>query len=83
MEKRLDEEQYRCSIYINEATQIPLAKAFGKVFIQSRLEFFQNEFGGLLEQHKDEDLARMYKVRDFIKSKFEYIDKKRMEIQYC
>ena len=77
MEKRLDEEQNRCGNYINEATQIPLAKALEKVLIQSRLELFQNEFGGLLEQHKDEDLARMYKVRDFIKSKLEYFDKEK------
>ncbi|PAV60854.1 hypothetical protein WR25_02273 isoform I [Diploscapter pachys] len=62
VEKRLDEEQNRCGNYINEATQIPLAKALEKVLIQSRLELFQNEFGGLLEQHKDEDLARMYKL---------------------
>ncbi|PAV59747.1 hypothetical protein WR25_20918 [Diploscapter pachys] len=61
VEKRLDEEQNRCGNYINKATQIPLAKALEKVFIQSRLELFQNELGGLLGQHKDEDLARMYK----------------------
>lgn len=47
---------------MNGVTQTPLAKTLEKVLIQSKIELFQGEFGGLLAQHKDDDIARMYKV---------------------
>ncbi|PAV80920.1 hypothetical protein WR25_04768, partial [Diploscapter pachys] len=62
VEKRFEEEQNRCETYMNGVTQTPLAKTLEKVLIQSKIEFFQGEFGELLAQHKDDDIARMYKL---------------------
>ncbi|CAI5444276.1 unnamed protein product [Caenorhabditis angaria] len=64
VEKRLQEEDNRCQLYLNSATSAPLAACCEEVLIASRLEVFQNEFGGLLEKNRDEDLARMFKLCD-------------------
>uniref|UniRef100_A0A0N5AG83 CULLIN_2 domain-containing protein n=1 Tax=Syphacia muris TaxID=451379 RepID=A0A0N5AG83_9BILA len=65
---RLKEEEERCDKYLNKSTQDELVKALERVLISKRLELFQNEFGGLLEANKDEDLERMYKLCDKVEN---------------
>ncbi|GMS89520.1 hypothetical protein PENTCL1PPCAC_11695, partial [Pristionchus entomophagus] len=60
VERRLNEEKDRCEKYLNHSSLQPLAKKCEEVLISRQLELFQNEFCNLLEEHRDEDLGRMY-----------------------
>ncbi|CAI2348285.1 unnamed protein product [Caenorhabditis sp. 36 PRJEB53466] len=64
VEKRLDEEDARCQLYLNSATKHPLASTCETVLIANQLEFFQSQFGELLVSQRDEDLSRMFKLCD-------------------
>ncbi|PAV89415.1 hypothetical protein WR25_11933 [Diploscapter pachys] len=76
VEKRLEEEKNRCSSYMSESTQMPLAKTLEEVLIIGRVELFQEEFRGLLVQKKDDDIARMYKLCNRVNSGLEELSKK-------
>ncbi|GMR42512.1 hypothetical protein PMAYCL1PPCAC_12707, partial [Pristionchus mayeri] len=60
VERRLNEEKDRCETYLNRSSLQPLARKCEEVLISKQLELFQNEFCSLLEEHRDEDLGRMY-----------------------
>ncbi|KAF8358863.1 cul-1, partial [Pristionchus pacificus] len=60
VERRLNEEKDRCEMYLNRSSLTPLARKCEEVLISKQLELFQNEFCSLLENHRDEDLGRMY-----------------------
>ncbi|CAI4229085.1 unnamed protein product [Auanema sp. JU1783] len=64
VENRLIEEEQRCNLYLHQSTQAKLAKCLEEVLIQSRLEAFKYEFPILLQNRRDADLARMYKLCD-------------------
>jgi predicted house-cleaning noncanonical NTP pyrophosphatase (MazG superfamily) len=67
----LSEERDRCSLYLNESTQDPLAKTLEDVLIKQHLELFQSEFEALLEHKKDEDLARMFSLCERVEGALE------------
>uniref|UniRef100_A0A8R1DYU2 Cullin-1 n=1 Tax=Caenorhabditis japonica TaxID=281687 RepID=A0A8R1DYU2_CAEJA len=64
VEKRLDEEDGRCQLYLNSSTKTPLATCCETVLIANQLEFFQSQFGELLVSQRDDDLSRMFKLCD-------------------
>lgn len=64
VEKRLDEEDNRCSLYLNQSTKTVLANCCEGVLIANQLEFFQSQFGDLLVSQRDDDLSRMFKLCD-------------------
>ncbi|CAJ0957478.1 unnamed protein product, partial [Mesorhabditis belari] len=62
IEKRLNEEAERCNFYLHATTLQPLSQICETVFIQRKIELFQRDFGPLLEQERDDDLARIYQL---------------------
>lgn len=62
VEIRLDEEKKRIRLYLNEATEDILLKKCEEVLIQRHLDLFYSEFENLLNDCKNEDLARMYNL---------------------
>ncbi|CAJ0957719.1 unnamed protein product, partial [Mesorhabditis belari] len=62
IEKRLNEEAERCNFYLQTSTLQPLSQICETVFIQRKIELFQRDFGPLLEQERDDDLARIYQL---------------------
>lgn len=60
VEQRLEEEKKRIRLYLNESTEEILLKKCEEVLIQKHLDLFHNEFNSLLNDGKNEDLARMY-----------------------
>ena len=60
VETRLEEEKKRIRLYLNESTEEILLKKCEEVLIQKQLDLFYSEFENLLNDGKNEDLARMY-----------------------
>lgn len=60
VETRLEEEKKRIRLYLNESTEEILLKKCEEVLIQKHLDLFYSEFENLLNDCKNDDLARMY-----------------------
>ena len=60
VEQRLEEEKKRIRLYLNESTEETLLKKCEEVLIQKHLDLFYSEFENLLNDAKNDDLARMY-----------------------
>lgn len=60
--ERLEEEKYRCSLYLHETTAAPLEQALNNVLIVRHMEALHAEFNVLLHHEKTEDLCNMYQL---------------------
>ncbi|CAJ0581356.1 unnamed protein product, partial [Mesorhabditis spiculigera] len=62
VELRLKEEDERCLQCFPQRTRDPLASRCEQVLIRRKIDLYQRDFGPLLEEGRDEDLARMYQL---------------------
>ena len=60
IEQRLEEEKKRVRLYLNDSTEEILLRKCEEVLIKKHLDLFYSEFENLLNDGKNEDLARMY-----------------------
>ncbi len=60
VETRLEEEKKRIRLYLNDTTEEILLNKCKLVLIQAHLDLFYSEFENLLNDAKNDDLARMY-----------------------
>lgn len=68
---RIDEENQRVDMYLSESSRVPLLKACKDVLIKNHLSPIQDEFIGLLEQDKVEDLGLLYSLLKHIPNSFD------------
>lgn len=61
-EQRINEENRRIMLYLHKNTLGQLMQTCEKVLIEDHLEKFHHEFQNLLNDDKNEDLARMYQL---------------------
>ncbi|KAF2279299.1 Cullin-domain-containing protein [Westerdykella ornata] len=61
-ETRLEEEKDRVSLYLLSEIMSPLMRACEKALITNHVEMLRDEFQTLLDEDKQQDLARMYKL---------------------
>ncbi|KAK4130541.1 ubiquitin-protein ligase-like protein [Trichocladium antarcticum] len=61
-EARLDEEEERVKIYLHPDIGIPLKKACNQVLIADHSNILRDEFQVLLDNDREEDMARMYNL---------------------
>lgn len=62
VEERLKEEERRCTSYLHPSTLDTLSRSVQKVLIADKLETLQQEFLKLLQDRKQEDLSRLFKL---------------------
>ncbi|OIW28423.1 Cullin-domain-containing protein [Coniochaeta ligniaria NRRL 30616] len=77
-ETRLDEEEERVKMYLHTDIAMPLKKACNQVLIAEHSGLLRDEFQVLLDNDREEDMARMYSLLsripdglDPLRSKFE------------
>ncbi|KAH8911393.1 Cullin-domain-containing protein [Coniochaeta sp. PMI_546] len=77
-ETRLDEEEERVKMYLHTDIAMPLKKACNQVLIADHSGLLRDEFQVLLDNDREEDMARMYSLLsripdglDPLRSKFE------------
>ncbi|KAK4189254.1 Cullin-1 [Podospora australis] len=61
-ESRLAEEEERVGLYLPGDIIIPLKKACNEVLIQEHSNLLRDEFQGLLDGNKEDDMKRMYSL---------------------
>ncbi|KAK3940105.1 Cullin-1 [Diplogelasinospora grovesii] len=61
-EARLDEEEERVKVYLHPDIAIPLKKACNQVLIAEHQTILRDEFQVLLDNDREEDMARMYNL---------------------
>lgn len=61
-EARLSEEEARIQLYLHPDIHGPLMKACQKVLISEHADLLQGEFQQLLDENRQDDLARMYNL---------------------
>jgi cullin 1 len=61
-EARLDEEEERVKLYLHPDIGIPLKKACNQVLIADHSTILRDEFQVLLDNDREEDMARMYSL---------------------
>ncbi|KAK3319257.1 Cullin [Apodospora peruviana] len=61
-EARLDEEEERVKMYLHPDIGIPLKKACNQVLIAEHSAILRDEFQVLLDNDREEDMARMYSL---------------------
>jgi len=74
-EQRLAEENKRVKTYLNETTKAELDACVEKQLIENHLELFYTEFQNLLNDNKNEDLARMYQLVNRVPNGLEELKK--------
>merc|ERR1712150_342859 len=62
VETRLKEKKNRVVLYMHESTLEPLHRACDKVLITNHLDKLNGEFQNLLNNDKNEDMARMFRL---------------------
>ncbi|CAJ0585339.1 unnamed protein product, partial [Mesorhabditis spiculigera] len=68
VERRLADEADRCTQSLASCTRAPLKHKCEEVLIQRKIELYQRDFGPLLEDQRDDDLGRMYKLCSLIEN---------------
>ncbi|CAD5234943.1 unnamed protein product [Bursaphelenchus xylophilus] len=66
VETRLNEEKDRCVLYLHELSLEPLLKTCHLVLIKNHLPAFNVEFEQLLNNDKDDDMARMFALCEHV-----------------
>jgi cullin 1 len=61
-ERRLDEEKERVPLYLLQEIMTPLMKACEQVLIADHCQLMRDEFQILLDNDREDDMARMYKL---------------------
>jgi len=61
-EARLEEEEERVKVYLHPDIAIPLKKACNQVLIAEHSSILRDEFQVLLDNDREEDMARMYSL---------------------
>jgi len=61
-ETRLNEEEERVKMYLHQDIALPLKKTCNKALIADHSAILREEFQVLLENHREEDMARMYSL---------------------
>lgn len=61
-EARLSEEEERVSMYLHQDIAVPLKKACNQVLIADHSALLRDEFQVLLDNDREEDMARMYNL---------------------
>ena len=61
-EQRINEENRRIMLYLHKSTLVPLMQTCERVLIEDHLSKFHHEFQNLLNDDKNDDLARMYQL---------------------
>ena len=61
-ETRLDEEEERVRMYLHNDIALPLKKTCNKALIADHLSLLRDEFQLLLDNDREEDMARMYNL---------------------
>ncbi|KAF2860438.1 Cullin-domain-containing protein [Piedraia hortae CBS 480.64] len=75
-EARLDEEKQRVPLYLLHEMMQPLMRACEEVLITEHVELLRDEFQLLLDENREQDMARMYNLLSRIPSALEPLRQK-------